>query len=54
MRLVSTGATEEDLETFVHFKLTARPEAFKEVIDHMKYFSVISVQENDAENVTED
>ena len=28
----------EELETFVHFKLTARPEAFRELIEHMKYY----------------
>ena len=51
----------EELETFVHFKLTARPEAFRELIDHMKYLclsqdadgviSALSVQESGAENV---
>ena len=47
----------EELETFVHFKLTARPEAFREMIDHMKYYeeadgviSALSVQESGAEN----
>ena len=50
----------EELETFVHFKLTARPEAFREMIDHMKYLclsqdadeviSALSVQENGAED----
>ena len=51
----------EELETFVNFKLKGRPEAFQEVIDHMKYYeeankaiSGISVQENNAENVSED
>ena len=51
----------EELETFVHFKLTARPEAFREMIDHMKFLclsqdadgviSALSVQESGAENV---
>ena len=51
----------EELETFVQFKLTARPEAFREMIDHMKYLclsqdadgviSALSVQESGAENV---
>ena len=51
----------EELETFVHFKVTARPEAFREMIDHMKFLclsqeadgviSALSVQESGAENV---
>ena len=50
----------EELETFVQFKLTAKPEAFREMIDHMKYLclsqdadgviSALSVQESGAEN----
>ena len=53
----------EELETFVHFKLTARPEAFREMIDQLKYLclsqdadeviSALSVQESGAVNVTE-
>ena len=59
----------EELETFVNFKLTARPEVFREMMDHMKYYeeatmfleaegviSALSVQENgdeNAENVAE-
>ena len=56
----------DELETFVHFKLTAVPEAFREMIEHMKYYeeveisleaegviSALSVQESGAENVTE-
>ena len=53
----------EELETFVNFKLTARPEVFREMMDHMKYYeeatmfleaegviSALSVQESGAEN----
>ena len=53
----------DELETFVHFKLTAVPEAFREMIEHMKYYeeaeeiisaqraeATLSVQESDAEN----
>ena len=59
----------DELETFVHFKLTAVPEAFREMIEHMKYYeeaeeiisaqraeATLSVQESvaeNAENVTE-
>ena len=59
----------EELETFVNFKLTARPEVFREMMDHMKYYeeatmfleaegviSALSVQESgpeNAENVAE-
>ena len=41
----------EELETFVHFKLTARPEAFREMIEHMKWsngvISALSVRETE-------
>ena len=54
----------EELETFVHFKVTARPEAFRELIEHMKFLclsqeadgviSALPVQESGADNVEND
>ena len=44
----------EELETFVHFKLTAKPEAFREMMEHMKYTVRIETENKTPEKLEEE
>ena len=44
----------EELETFVHFKLTAKPEAFREMMEHMKYTVRIETENKTPEKLEQE